>query len=304
MEEHLKIISEYLPLGFMDEETSDFVKYLSDAYMENVENGKFQFAFTAFHMLNMIFIYKVQWFLKEQGNADIEQALENYIRQNSGASFNTLFDLSQVPEKTSLEKLLKALSFHINDIDICKNHVGVRNNCSHASGKVYYKTQAKIEHYIEEELEYIAKVEEKLKPSLAIFLENFLKDNWDKSLLAGNISSVLREKYFSEKDLELLANVDVRVLSQRSDTEENIYQKILYLIVIFEIQKNIESEDNLLLSKLPIIMNGLTESVEVARDGDSVSMLSSSIIEEQLSPLISNFSDADREAAESILSYS
>lgn len=303
MDEYLKQIRKYLPIVFTDEETNAFVNYLSEAYLENLEKEKFQFAFTAFHMLNMVYIYKVQWFLKEQGNSDIEQSLENFAKQNNGATFNTLFDLSQLPEMTSLEKLLKALSFHVNDIKICKNHVGVRNNCSHASGRVYYKTQSKIEHYIEEELEYVAKVEQRLTPVLKLFLQNFLNQNWDKSLIAGNIRTLFQKKYFSEKDLLLISIIDLPILDERSDTEKKIYLKILYLVLIYEIQESVETEENLLLAKLPLLMNGLAESIEVMRDGDRTEVLTQGIIEETLSPLISNFSDKDRKLAEALLNY-
>ena len=168
MEEYLKQILGHLPIQFTDEEANEFVKYLSEAYIENLEKEKYQFAFTAFHMLNMIFVYKVKWFLKEQNNSSIEANLQNYIQQNRGTSFNTLFDLSLFPEKKSLEALLQSLSFHANDIKICKSHVEVRNNCSHASGRIYYKTQERVGHYIEEEVEFMEKIQKKLKMSMVL----------------------------------------------------------------------------------------------------------------------------------------
>lgn len=303
MEEYLKEVSDFLPLRFKDEETAEFIKYLGDAYLENAANDKFQFAFTAFHMLNMVFIYKVQWFLKEQGNADIEQSLENFARQNNGATFSTLFDLSQLHEKTSLEKLLRALNFHVNDIDICKNHVGVRNNCSHASGRVYYKTRQRIEHYIQEELEYIDKVQGRLEPALTLFLQNFLEQNWDKKLIASNLENLFEDKYLSRKDLEMLASVDLPLLHKKSNTERNLYQKILYLVLVYQIQEVLEIETNLFLAKLPLLMDGLVVEIEVVKGGDKVKEATAGIIEEQISPLISNFSDADRKQAEAILNW-
>gem|GEM_PF-6997981 len=59
MEEYLEKIHRYLPLKFADDEANEFIKYLSDAYIENIEKGKYQFAFKAFHMLYMTFVYKI-----------------------------------------------------------------------------------------------------------------------------------------------------------------------------------------------------------------------------------------------------
>ena len=60
MEDYLEKILEFLPETFFDKDSDDFIKYLSDAFIENSMNEKYQFAFTAFHMLNMVFIYKTK----------------------------------------------------------------------------------------------------------------------------------------------------------------------------------------------------------------------------------------------------
>jgi hypothetical protein len=302
MDEYLRQIRSYLPIKFADDETNELVEYLGEAYLENLEKNKFQFSFTAFHMLNMIFIYKVKWFLKQQGNTSIESDLQSYSRSHNGITFNSLFDLSQFPEKTSLEKLLQALDFHPVEIGISKNHVQVRNNCSHASGKIYYKKRINIEHYIEEELDSIKKIQEKLTPSLANLMEVFLNQNWDKSLISGDIKQFFMDSYLSEKDLEQIIDTP-QILNIRSDTEESIYKKILYLVTVYEAQELLDNNQNSFLQKLPILMNGLVEKIDVIRDSDVLELQTTGIIEEFLSPILSSFSDVDRNSAESILEY-
>ena len=302
MEEYLKQILRHLPIQFADEEANEFVKYLSEAYVENLEKEKYQFAFTAFHMLNMIFVYKVEWFLKGQKNSNIEESLQNYIQHNKGTTFNTLFDLSLFREKKSLEALLQSLSFHANDIGICKNHVNVRNNCAHASGRIYYKKQAKVEYYIEEEIEFIEKIQKKIKPELEKYLQQFLEKKWHMTFISGDFKKLFEENYFSLKDLELISMVDLPLFRRKSNNEKNIKQKILYLLLIFEIQNKIESEENLFLEKLPIFMIGLPEKIKIKKDKEDDDEISiSEIIEEYLIPIISNFSDEDRIKTEKIL---
>jgi hypothetical protein len=177
MEEYLTQILRHLPIHFADEEANEFVKYLSEAYVENLEKEKYQFAFTAFHMLNMIFVYKVKWFLNGQGNLDIVNALNNKKKNEKKLSFNNLFDLSQFNEKESLGLLLVALKFHINDISKCKNHVDARNQCSHASGKIEYDKKG-IDFLIDDEIKYVERLQKKIHPELKKFLEKFLEENW------------------------------------------------------------------------------------------------------------------------------
>lgn len=303
MEDKLLEIKQYLPISFDDQEIDDFIAYLGEAYVENLENGKFQFAFTAFHMLNMVYIYKTKWILKQRGNSEVQDSLDEFTRRNHGAQFNTLFDLSQLPEKTSLEKVLKALSFHANDIDICKNHVGVRNNCSHASGRVYYKTQTNIDHYIDEELDYASRIQQKLEPVFLDIVKEYLDLNWENPPISSELIEYFKANHFSERDLVLIAGLEPPVLSQPSRSDKVVYQKILFLSILATIQTMLALDRNLFLEHLPSLMLGLPAEITTTRNGDTSIVASSSILEEYMTPLITGFSDSDRDRAEAILQY-
>ena len=304
MEEYIYQIRRYLPIKFADTEANEFMEYFKKAYLENFEKGKYQFSFTAFHMLYMTFVYKTKWFLKQQGNSDVENSLQKFIQQNRGTTFNTLFDLSQFPEKTSLEKLLKPLSFHVNDIGICKNHVEVRNNCSHASGRIYYKKQSKVEHYIEEEIEFIEKIHNKIIPEVEKLFNDYLENNWDMPIQLGYIRSWIIENHLSEKDLEILTELELPLFSKKSDNEKTIYQKLLYLVFVYEAQKQIETDKNIFLDELPMFMKGLEDKIKVTKDDEERTISIQEIIEENLIPIISDLSDEEREKAEIILNLS
>lgn len=301
MEEYLKRILRHLPIQFADEEANEFVEYLSEAYLENLEKEKYQFAFTAFHMLNMIFVYKTKWFLKGQHNQAIEDSLHNYIQQNRGTTFNTVFDLSLLPEKRSLEALLQSLNFHANDIGICKNHVDVRNNCSHASGRIYYKTKERVGHYIEEEIEFVEKIQNKLKTELKKYTQKFLDENWQQSFLSRDFKDLFEENYFSVKDLELISQATLPLFRKKSNNEKNVRQKILYLLLIYEIQNQINNGENLFLEKLPILMIDLPEKIKIEKNGNEDEIYTSEIIEEFIMSIISDFSNEERVRAEEIL---
>ena len=95
MEDYLEKILEFLPETFFDKDSDDFIKYLSDAFIENSTNEKYQFAFTAFHMLNMVFIYKTKWFLFKQGNTIICTALENFRNNKNNNNGKVVFILDR-----------------------------------------------------------------------------------------------------------------------------------------------------------------------------------------------------------------
>lgn len=284
MEEYLEKILTYLPIQFADEEANEFVKYLSEAYIENLEKEKYQFAFKAFHMLYMTFIYKISW----------SKAIVSEAKQ--------LFDYPDfIPkESDAITTLLKKTGFRKNDIQKCQNHVIVRNHCSHASGKIEYDDNG-IKHFINEEIKYIERLQKKIEPELKKFLQNFLEENWQQNFITGDFYYLFLEHYFSVKDLELLNTIDLPLFRKKSNNEKNIMQKIYYLLLIYEIQNQIESEENLFLEKLSIFMIDLPEKVIIVKDEDNANVFTSEIIEEFLIPIISNFSDEDRKKAEKIL---
>jgi len=302
MEDYIYRILEYLPVRFIDDEANEFLKYLTETYIENVRNRKYQISFIAFHMLYMTFIYKVKWLFEKQGDTIIEATLPNYKKRNGSAIFNTLFDLSQLPEKTSLKELLCHLRFHVNEIGICNNHVDVRNNCCHASGKIYYKKFSRVGSYIEEELEMVEKIQKKIQPELRKLIEDFLSKNWRQNFIPGDISNWLEENNLSQKDLETLISFELPLFKRKSDNAKVIYQKILYLGFVDEAQKYIGSDANIFLERLPIFMHGITEEVRISKEGEEKLESIHKIVAESLVPLVSNLMEQERKKAEAIIS--
>lgn len=284
MEEYLKQILKHLPIRFADNEANEFVKYLSETYLENLENEKYQFSFKAFHMLYMTFIYKIG------------------LLRNISTSANDIFDYSDLIPKESdmITAVLKNTAFRKNDLKKCLFHVDARNHCSHASGKIEYD-KIGVNHLIRDELKYIERLQQKIKPELKVLLQNFLEENWQQSFLPGDFKNFFEDNYLSLKDLELISQVSLLLFRKKSNNEENIRQKILYLLLIFEIQNQVDNGENLFLEKLPILMINLPKKIKIGKDGNEDEIYTSEIIEEFLMPIIGGFLDKDRLMSEEIL---
>jgi hypothetical protein len=305
MEEYIYQIRKYLPIEFAEQETNEFVDYLFYAYLENIKTEKYQFSFTAFHMLYMSYIYKVKWLLKEQGNSKINESLTNYISGNKDkkVELNTLFDLSLLPEKTALEKLLNAFNFHANDIAICKNLVEVRNNCSHASGKIYYKRSIQIENYVLEEMDNITAIQSKIKPQLKSNLEKFITDFWEENWIEGCVKEWIISNYLSEQDIVELLKLKMPFFSQLSDNREVILKKLLYCNLVYELTSYVENKDNYFLKSLQILMNGLIGEVDIRKNTEDEPKLKSTreLIEERILPLLAELPSEDLKKGQKIL---
>lgn len=308
MEDHIYQIRRYLPIKFVDNEANDFLKYLEETYLENIKNRKYEFAFKAFHMLYMTCIYKFSWFIKSINKEVPEEKTHRLKIRSDGRvqvqediiPIKKLFEYSLINESEAIQKLLKKTGFHPNDFDKCNHHVEARNHCSHASGKIEYDEKG-IDFLISDELKYVERLENKTKPDLEKFLEIFLEENWHKSLIGGDIDNVFIANNISKKDLELIVGVDLPLFKKNSDTEKVVFQKILYLVFIDEAQKYFDTEINIFVEKLPMFIIGLKDEVNTQINGASKVKSTREIIEESLVPIINDFSQIDRERAESIL---
>jgi hypothetical protein len=305
MEQHVDSIRSYLPVEFKEQETNDYITYLVSAYLENLPTEKFQFSYTAFHMLYMSYVFKVNWFLKQQGNVAIESSLNNLALQYK-YTFNTLFDLSQINEKTSLEKLLLGLSFHVNDIGICKNFVDVRNNCSHASGKVYYKKATQVEHYILEAIENVEAIQKKVKPHIKNIFEKFIEDTWNTKWIEADIKEWILKNYLSQKELEEILQLKISFLKQNSDSKEIVFKKLLYTVFVSEGVKYLEEKGDYFINALNALMKGLPNQIDIKTNPDDSEKLKNTqeIIEEMILPILTGISNEEALKAQKILKLS
>lgn len=302
MEDYILQIRRYLPIKFPDAEANYFLGYLEDAYLENIKNKKYQFAFIAFHMLYMTFCYKTKWFLKLQDNQKVIQSLKEYIsKRDKKAFFNILFDLARFSEKETFDCLLGALKgFNSNDIDNCKIHVTKRNHCAHANGKIEYN-EKDIDYLISDELKYIEKIQNKMRPDLINFFDKFLNENWNKLLIGGDIENIFTNNNISRKDLEALIVLDLPLFKKKSDNEKVIFQKVLYLVFISIAQKYIDLRKNIFLERLPMFILGLKKEIKMNKNGEEKTISLQEIIEEYIVPIINDFEEKDRKEAEKIL---
>ena len=74
MEEAFELDS-YLPLSFQSPKEQEYIAFLWEAFETNYAHGKYQFAFLAYHMLTMSFIYFNIWQIKQTEPKNFEMGL-------------------------------------------------------------------------------------------------------------------------------------------------------------------------------------------------------------------------------------
>lgn len=286
MEEYILQIRNYLPVEYIDLENKEYIEYLSDAYLKNVEAEIYQFAFIAFHLLYMSFIYKTIWLLKKEKYENLDFHLEKITKELQ--IVYSPFDFSTIPEGKSFD-ILKCLRFHPNEIKILSSPVDDRNNCSHASGKIHYSKEG-IERLISDELRNSEQILQKTRLSLETVLKKFINDNWDpdtREQMSSKeaVAIFIKNNLLSSKDIELLTSLVIPEMHEKSSKKRIIYIKTLYLIFLSVAQDYVDQDENLLLKNLPLLMHGFNKQSEISLE---------TLINDEFSEILSDFSEKDK----------
>lgn len=223
MDEALEL-GNYLPLSYKSPKEQEYIAFLWDAFETNYTHGKYQFAFLAYHMLTMSFVYFNIWQIKQTRPEDFEKGLIGFgkdIEKNlMGASSPFVF--STVNERTIL-RFLKLIQCDNGMIGTYAKLVDDRNETAHPNGQILYSTQAALDTKIAEVLRVVAEIQAHSKPIIEHGFREFLLQNHDPENReyaddADQIREVLiHANYLSQKDVEICLDFDIGTLAGQPD---------------------------------------------------------------------------------------
>lgn len=220
MEESFELRS-YLPLFFQSPTERDYITFLWDAFESNYTQGKHQFAYLAFHMLAMSFIYFNLWQIKKVWPEDFKKGLIGFARyENDLLKANSPFAFSMVPESTVL-RFLKLIACDDGQIGNLKAFVNFRNDIAHANGNVFLLDQVALDTKIGEILRVVHDIQTQSKPVIEQCYREFLLHGHDPEEreyidVVDQIREVLiRNNYLSGKDIEICSNFNTASFETR-----------------------------------------------------------------------------------------
>ena len=242
MEEYIDKMASYLPLNcdYNQEDESDdmdyqcYIQYLRNAFVENTEKGKFQFALLAFHMMFMSFIYRQFWWLKEHDYEKVRRLCET---NNRFGKVVKTFDVSDIPEKDVIDQTMNVLRFHVNKRSDVQNFVDTRDKCAHASGFIQYN-EDKVKTHFSDVLEYVEQIHNKTKASVKNEYIKGLHEYWKSESYSNYLSveqatRMIKTMGLSPADILFLLSLDIdTVLEER--TKITFYISYFIVRVVFK----------------------------------------------------------------------
>ncbi|MEK7720747.1 MAG: hypothetical protein AAB347_14305 [Bacteroidota bacterium] len=222
----------YLPVSFKSTEEQNYINFLWESYESNYNNDKYPFAFIAFHMLYMSFVYFEVWQIKESRRTDFEKAMIGFNKEFENLLINatTPFAFVELGESNFI-RFLKLIGCDNSQIGNYTASVKSRNDAAHSNGRIFFNDQTIIDRKIDEILRCTDDIQTHSQPVLEECLIKFLKENHNSDRREYiDDSDQIREiliygNYLSQKDIEFMLTFDIATLSTKRNYAE---MKALY----------------------------------------------------------------------------
>ncbi len=213
-------LGNYLPLSFKTDSEQEYIAFLWDAFETNYTHANYQFAFLAYHMLTMSFVYFNIWQIKLTEPKDFEKAMVGFRRdtENALVSATSPFVFSIVNERTVL-RFLKLIACDNSKIGTYAKLVDERNNSAHPNGNIFFREQSALDQKIAEVLRVVEEIQNHSKPIIQSAYQRFLLNNHDSEDREypddpDQIREVLiHENYFSRRDIDFCLEFDLAALN-------------------------------------------------------------------------------------------
>ena len=212
-------LEKYLPISYKTPAEQDYIVFIWDAFETNYQDGKYQFAFLAYHMLVMSFIYFTIWKIRENEPDDFKKATigsskdtENILIQASSP-----FVFGKINERSIL-RFLKLIQCDNSKIGTYAKLVDDRNEIAHANGNIFYNNQTSLDKKISGILSIVNEIQTHSNSIINHCYENFLVENHNESEreyadLNDQIREVLIHGYYlSQKDIDFCIGFDIEEL--------------------------------------------------------------------------------------------
>jgi len=215
MEEALELGS-YLPLSFKTRSEQEYIQFLWEAFESNYENGKYQFAFLAYHMLTMSFVYFNIWQIKQTEPGDFAKAMIGFNKdlEKELMEATSPFTFWRVNE-SSVMRFLKLIGCDNGKVGSYAALVKERNDTAHTNGNIFFSTQAALDTKIREILRVVKEIQGHSIPTIGRCYDRFLIDSNDPDDREySDDSDQIREilihgHYLSQQDIEICATSDI-----------------------------------------------------------------------------------------------
>ncbi len=213
-------LANYLPLSFKTPKEQEYIEFLWDAFETNYTHGKYQFAFLAYHMLTMSFVYFNIWQIKQTEPKEFAMGLIGFGRDIEKLLLEATspFVFSTVNERSIL-RFLKLIACDNSKIGTYAKLVDDRNDSAHSNGNIFFSTEAALDIKITEILRVVEEIQSHSKPVIEhayreFLLQEYNPDEREYPDSQDQIREVLiHGNYLSQADIKICVALDLGIFA-------------------------------------------------------------------------------------------
>jgi hypothetical protein len=220
-------ILNFLPFSFKTQQEQEYVKFLWETFETNYLNKKYQFAYLAYHMLFMSFVYFNIWQIRMNNEKDFKKALVGFNKniEKEILEASSPFTFHRVNESGAL-RFFKLIGCNNQKVGQLTKIVKDRNDIAHSNGNIFYNNQKSADDKINNILVCIRDIQEMTKPIICDSFKVFLEENWnpeDREFLddEDQIREIFIYKYYlSKEDIKFCLDFNIMSFSENEHFEE------------------------------------------------------------------------------------
>lgn len=206
----------FLPISYRTAKEEEYVRFLWEAFNDNCASGKYQFAFLAYHMLTMCFVYFNIWQIKQIRPDQFATALIGFNKdmERDLLAATSPFTFHVVNE-SNVMRFLKLIQCDNGKIGTYTMLVKDRNDIAHSNGNIFFATEDELVAKIRETLRIVSEIQSHSEAIIVEGYKRFLIESADPEErehidASDQVREVLiHEGYMSLIDLDFCASFDI-----------------------------------------------------------------------------------------------
>lgn len=228
MDEALEL-AKYLPRSFANANEQAYLDFVWSAFQTNYEDGRYEFASLAFHLLYMSFVSFSIWQIRLARPEQFAMAMVGFDKHESRlVSCATPFEFYESLKESQIFRFLKLIGCTNQQVGEFAKFVRRRNKIAHPTGNVFFNDRAAIDNEISEMMKEVRNIEQHMQPVISELYLRFLESSADieereytdpRDEITANF---IHASYMSAADIAFCLQVDLSHLADHPHYEEII----------------------------------------------------------------------------------
>lgn len=222
MDEALEL-NEYLPFSLAAVGEQSYLQFLWSAFETNYNEGRYEFASLAFHLLYMSFVSFSIWQIRLARTDAFHMAMVGFRAEDEGkiTDCDSPFKFYDRLKESQIFRFLKLVGCSNEQVGEFAKFVKRRNRIAHPTGTVFFNDQQAIDDEIANMMREVRNIETHMEPVIAELYQRFLIESGAaEELQYGTLSEELtvnfvHKAYMSTADLRHCAAFDLAALTEQ-----------------------------------------------------------------------------------------